>query len=170
MNMTSTSPDQLTSEQKRALYMQLVQNRSSQPNTCPLSFSQEGLWFLEQMEPVSATYNNWRAFRLKGPLDHGALEKSVREIVRRHETLRTRFVVINEKPVQSILPSFEALLPLTDLSSMPADQREAEARRLTSKEVVTPFHLSTGPLFRAKLLRLSKNDHVFILTIHPIIS
>jgi amino acid adenylation domain-containing protein len=136
----------------------------------PLSFSQERLWFLDQLEPDSPAYNMSLALRLTGNLNVAALEQSLGEILRRHEVLRTTFITGNDQPVQVIAPSGTFTLPLMDLSALPEEQREAKARELASEEASCPFDLTTGPLLRATLLQLDPKEHVLLVTMHHIVS
>ncbi|HEX9936581.1 MAG TPA: amino acid adenylation domain-containing protein, partial [Longimicrobium sp.] len=136
----------------------------------PLSFAQERLWFLDRLEPGSATYNHPAAWRLEGALDEAALERALGEIVRRHETLRTVFAEVNGSPVQVIAPFGGFALPVEDLSGLSEADREAAARRRAGEEAARPFDLATGPLFRAVLLRLGAEDHVLLLGMHHIVS
>ncbi len=136
----------------------------------PLSFAQERLWVLDQIEPNNPLYNIPRTLRLRGALLTEALEKALNEIVRRHESQRTTFAVKDGHPVQVIAPTLTIPLVLQDLTSQPETEREEEARRIAIDEVMRPFDLATGPLVRAHLLRLAKEDHVLLLTMHHIIS
>ncbi len=138
----------------------------------PLSFAQQRLWFLDQLEPNSSLYNIPRAVRLAGRLNVTALERSLDEIVRRHEALRTIFAYADGSPVQVIAPApvTTAALPLVDLSELPKSEREAQTQRLATEEAQCPFDLSQGPLMRAKLLRLDDEEHVLLLTMHHIVS
>ena len=136
----------------------------------PTSFAQQRLWFLDQFEPNSPFYNIPTAVRFRGYLDLGAFEKSVNEIVRRHETLRTFFAVMDGKPVQAVRPHYTLSIPLLNLEVYSEDRRQAEAMRLAAEEAQKPFNLSTGPLLRVTLLRLQENDHIVLMTMHHIIS
>jgi hypothetical protein len=136
----------------------------------PLSFAQQRLWFLDQLEPDSPFYNTPIAVRLTGVLDVTALHQSLDEIIRRHEVLRTTFAAVNGRPVQVISPKQEMSLPLIDLTEGTASEREAEARRLALQEAMRPFNLGTGPLARATLLRFSAEEHVALFSMHHIIS
>ncbi|HEU4562676.1 MAG TPA: amino acid adenylation domain-containing protein, partial [Longimicrobium sp.] len=136
----------------------------------PLSFAQERLWFIDRLEPGSAVYNVPVARRLGGALDHAALERSLGEIVRRHEALRTVFGKVDGSPVQVIAPFGGFALPVEDLSALGEADREAAARRRAGEEAARPFDLSAGPLFRAALLRLGEEDHVLLLSMHHIVS
>ncbi len=136
----------------------------------PLSFAQQRLWFLDQLEPGCAFYNVPAVLRVRGRLDVGALRDSLREIVRRHEALRTRFETRRGEPVQVIAEAFEPALPVVDLGRRPADQREAELTRLAREEARAAFDLARGPLLRATLARLSDDDHALLLTMHHAVS
>lgn len=136
----------------------------------PLSFAQQRLWFLDQLQPGSAFYNLYSAVRLHGELDISALEQSFDEIVNRHEALRTIFPNVNGKPVQVILPALKLTLQRKDLRELSDDDREAEVRRLATEEVRRPFDLSRGPLLRLTLLRTGEQDHMLVFCIHHIIS
>jgi amino acid adenylation domain-containing protein len=134
----------------------------------PLSFAQQRLWFLDQLEPGSSFYNIARALRLKGPLDIDALSQAINEIVRRHESLRTAFGAENGTPFQDIIEGEAVPLPLIELSSLIESEKEAECEALAAAEIKRPFDLSRGPLLRAGLFRISTSDHVLVLTMHHI--
>ena len=136
----------------------------------PLSFSQQRLWFLDQYEPNSSVYNVPGALRLRGFLNIGAFEQSLNEIIRRHESLRTTFSLVDGEAVQVIAPPVELSLAVVDLRDHPEGGREDEARRLANEEARGAFDLAKGPLFRSKLLRLGEDDHVLLLTMHHIVS
>ncbi len=136
----------------------------------PTSFAQERMWFLDQLEPCQAAYNVVEAFHLAGPLNVTALERSIQEIVQRHESLRTTFSALDGQPVQVITPALDLTIPVVDLHESPDSDRDAEARRLVEEEVQCPFDLARGPLFRATLLRLDVEQHILILAMHHIVS
>ncbi|HSS48291.1 MAG TPA: condensation domain-containing protein, partial [Thermoanaerobaculia bacterium] len=136
----------------------------------PLSFAQERLWFIEQLDPGRPVYHMPTALRLEGCLDLPALSASLAEIVRRHEVLRTRFPTVGGKPVQVIELPAAVVFPLVDLSGLPEDWREVESKRLALAEARRPFDLSGGPLLRLTLLRRRSEDHVVLLTIHHIVT
>ncbi len=144
--------------------------RAAREHAIPLSFAQQRLWFLHQLKPESAVYNISSAMRLRGELDVAVLQQTLTEVVRRHELLRTTFAVQNGEPVQVIGEPRDVPLPVVDLSELNESEREAESRRLVAVEAVQPFDLSTGPLLRVGLLRLSSEEHVLPLTVHHIIS
>ncbi|HET7230272.1 MAG TPA: amino acid adenylation domain-containing protein, partial [Longimicrobium sp.] len=142
--------------------------RADRTRPLPLSFAQERLWFIDQLEAGSAAYNVPLALDLAGELDAAALERSLGEIIRRHESLRTVFSVRNDEPVQMIRPFGGFHLPIADLTSFPADERQAEAERRIGEEARTPFDLTTGPVLRATLLRVDENAHTLVLVFHHI--
>ncbi|HZX27069.1 MAG TPA: condensation domain-containing protein, partial [Telluria sp.] len=135
-----------------------------------LSFAQQRLWFLDQLEPGSPLYNIPVAVRLRGKLDVSAFRSALNEVVRRHEALRTTFASVDGTPVQVIAP--ELVLPLeeTDLSGLPPAEREARALWLGQDEAQSPFDLTTGPLVRARLIKLAKDEHIAVLNAHHIVS
>jgi amino acid adenylation domain-containing protein len=135
-----------------------------------LSYGQERLWLINLLEPENVSYNMPDSVRIAGPLDTETLARTVQEVVRRHESLRTRFLSVNGEPQQIIDASIAVELPLTDLSHLPESDRESEARRLALEEARQPFDLARGPLFRVKLLRLASLDHVLVFNMHHIVS
>ncbi len=134
----------------------------------PLSFAQQRLWFFDQLEPNSASYNMPIVLRISGRLNVAALESSLADVVRRHEALRTSFSLIEDVPVQVVSEIPEWHLPLIYLSTMPEAEREAEI--FIKREAMRPFDLQAGPLFRATLLHLADDEHVLLLTMHHIVS
>jgi alpha-ketoglutarate-dependent taurine dioxygenase len=148
----------------------LILPSKQESNTFSLSFAQQRLWFLDQLEPGSFAYNIPAAVRLRGSLDVAALERSLNEIMRRHEALRATFHAVEGKPVQVIAPPGLIPLRLICLDELVEAAREAEAWRTIIAEAKQPFDLSTGPLLRATLLRLDIEEHIILLTMHHIIS
>ena len=142
----------------------------SRDQALPLSFAQERLWFLSQLEEGSVVYNMPAALRLAGSLDRSALERSIHEIVRRHEALRTTFRTEHGSPVQVIVPKLTIPLPIVDLRQMPKNERVAEIQHLIDEEARRAFDLVIGPLLRVTLLCLDEEEHVLLLTIHHIVS
>ncbi len=136
----------------------------------PLSFSQQRMWLLDQLEPGSPTYHISHALRLSGTLEVEALKRSLKEIVSRHEALRTTFAAVDGEPVQVISAAMDTKLPVEDLSGLPQAEREAETKRLALEEKRRPFDLERGPLFRARLLRLGEEEHVLLISMHHIVS
>jgi amino acid adenylation domain-containing protein len=136
----------------------------------PLSFAQQRLWFLDQLEPNNPFYNLPGAIRAQGLLQVAALEQTCSAIVRRHEALRTTFPAIQGRPVQVITPAQPLALLVIDLCALPATVREAAMQRLVYTETQRPFDLARGPLVRLTLLRLAADTHVMLLTMHHIVS
>ena len=136
----------------------------------PLSFAQQRLWFLDQLVPGTPVYNMPSVVRLPCELNVDALQQSLNEIIRRHETLRTTIAIVDGEPIQVVAPSLKLTLPLVDLQELPTTKRDAEARRLAKEEAAGPFDLARGPLMRALLLRVDEEEYVLLLTMHHIIS
>jgi amino acid adenylation domain-containing protein len=141
----------------------------------PLSFSQERLWFLAQLDPASPAYNMPAAVRLQGDLDVPALARSFAEVRRRHEVLRTTFPAVHGRPAQRIAPPepIAVPLPVVDLGALAAGPRAAERARLALAEGRRPFDLAAGPLLRTTLLRLGRREegeHMLLVTLHHVVS
>jgi len=141
-----------------------------QPRRGPvaLSFAQERMWFLQQLDRGAAAYNLETAVRLAGRLDAAVLARAFAEVVRRHEALRTTFVQSGGQPEQLVQPAAAVPLPLIDLAALPAAAGAAEARRLVAVLGGLPYDLQRGPLLRAALLGLGGGDHVLALGLHHI--
>jgi amino acid adenylation domain-containing protein len=135
----------------------------------PLSYEQEHIWLHCQLADDLPLYNEVLTVRRSGPLDVSALERSLGEIIRRHEAWRTIFVTADERPVQIVLPPPTISLPVVDLRGVPEAEREREACRLVAVEAQRPFDLARGPLLRAQLVRLAEAEHRLYLTLHQII-
>lgn len=133
----------------------------------PLSFAQQRLWFLDQLEPGSSFYNISRAVHLRGSLNVAALSEALNEIVSRHESLRTLFGTDGD-PFQSIAAPQTVSLRLIDLAAVSEAQRQTEAEKVAAEEIRKPFDLSRDPLLRAGLIRIDADDHVLVLTLHHI--
>ncbi len=139
-------------------------------DTPPLSFAQQRLWFLDQLDPGSFTYNLFSAYRLEGALNVGALERTFNEIIRRHKVLRTVFKSENGKPAQVILPNLSITMPVFDLRALVSeDDRWIEARRIFTEEAQRPFDLAIGPLLRVTLLQLADDEYVLVRAMHHIV-
>jgi amino acid adenylation domain-containing protein len=136
----------------------------------PLSFAQQRLWFLDQFEPGTPAFNVPAAIGLSGRLDIAALHKALNEVVRRHETLRSRFPSLDGVVAQEILPELEIPLPVLELAHLPEDERKVEERRLILTHTSRSFDLATGPLISAVLLRLAPEEHLLILVVHHIVT
>lgn len=146
---------------------QVIQPRSD-AGPAPLSFTQERMWFLDRYQPGSAAFNRPLALRFKGELSHIALEQALNEIIRRHQILRTTFPAQDGQPVQIIRPPQPVTLAVVDISNQPAERQNIIAGQVAVEETRRSFDLSTGPLFRATLLRLDKTEHVLLVVIHHI--
>ena len=136
----------------------------------PLSFAQQRLWFLDQLDPSNPFYNISSAILLKGSLNVPILEQSFQEIVQRHEALRTSFINVNGEPVQVIAPALNITLPVLDLQKLSLEEREAEARRLNHLHARHAFDLSESPLLKATLVQLAEDEHILLFTIHHIVA
>lgn len=147
-----------------------IASQSRDSNIFPLSFAQQRLWFLEQLEPGNPFYNQPAAVRLTGALNLAVLEQSFNEIIHRHEVLRTTFSTVEGQPVQVIAPTLALKLPVVDLQKLPDTDREKEVLRLATKEAQVPFNLVEGSLLRCTLLRLDEAEYVLLFTMHHIIS
>ena len=136
----------------------------------PLSYAQEGLWFLDQLGLVGAAYNMPWMLRLEGTLDAAVLEQSFGEVVRRHESLRTRFETVDGHGIQVVDAPGAFRISLVDLSRLDDDERQAETGRLMSEDARRVFDLSAGPLFRVTLIRLTQSEQIVLVNMHHIIS
>ncbi|TQN27789.1 non-ribosomal peptide synthase protein (TIGR01720 family)/amino acid adenylation domain-containing protein [Haloactinospora alba] len=138
----------------------------------PLSFAQRRLWFLDRYDTASVEYYTGTAHRMRGPLDTGALARALERLALRHETLRTRFAEVDGEPEQRVVAPRDHTLALetTDLSHLPAEQRDRKLDEALLAEVETPFDLENGPVFRAGLFTLAAEDHVLVLSVHHIAS
>jgi amino acid adenylation domain-containing protein len=144
--------------------------RKEDADLAVLSFTQERLWFLDQLEPNSAAYNIPLQLRLRGAFNKPALQRSLNEILRRHESLRTRFEFVEGQSLQVIQPASSLEMALVDLTGLPKVEREAEANRLCFEEARRPFDFTCDILLRARLFRLDQADYVLFLNIHHIAS
>ncbi|MBW4564792.1 MAG: amino acid adenylation domain-containing protein [Mojavia pulchra JT2-VF2] len=142
----------------------------SRSGNIPLSYAQQRLWYLDQMQPNNTAYNICNGVRVIGSLNIPALEQSLDEIIRRHEILRTNFISERGQPIQVIAPSLNLKLSIIDLSKLLDAEREQTAHNLAIQEAEKPFNLDTEPLLRITLLRLSETEYVLFFTMHHIIS
>jgi amino acid adenylation domain-containing protein len=144
--------------------------RRTESGPAPLSFAQQRMWFLDQLEPDSPLYNIHMGVELLGPLNVPVLQRSIAEILRRHEILRTTFAVIDDHPVQVINKNASFKLPVNDLQELDESERRLRVNEWAEEDARRRFDLTKGPLLRANLLRLGETEHVLLLTIHHIIS
>ncbi|MDQ1558181.1 MAG: hypothetical protein QOD32_1241 [Pyrinomonadaceae bacterium] len=144
--------------------------RADRGDRVPLSFAQQRLWFIDQLEPGNAAYNVPFAVRLTGTLNVAALTDSLSEIVRRHEVLRTSFPTVDAAPVQLIHEAQPVPVPVMDVAHLSLTEREQAAQKLATAEAGKPFDLAAGSLLRALLVRLSEQEHVLVVVLHHIVS
>jgi len=179
--MIDTQNNSSATERKRALIQGSLDKRGIGPGIhripkadrsgpLPLSFAQQRLWFLDQLEPTNSSYNMPSALRFGGDLDVAALERTIDEVIRRHEALRTHFEVLDGQPIQVIEPPRAFTLPVSDLTDVSPEERDRSARALSLENAFGPFDLSHGPLIRAHLVRLGAQDHILLFTLHHIVS
>ena len=136
----------------------------------PASFAQQRLWFLEQLDPGKSVYNMLYVVRFETRIDLDAIERSLNEIVHRHESLRTSFSTTDGQPVQVIAKEMSIELPVIDLSAMFNSEREHEIRRWSEYEAEQPFDLKAGPLLRVRLLRIAAEESMLLIAVHHIAS
>jgi len=156
-----------SSPAKTVVLPRQLRSAAGKPVRCPASFSQEQLWFIDQLEPGSAVYNVPLALRLKGELDLPRLTESLNRVIARHDALRTVFVAEQGVPVQVVLPELKLALAVTDVSHQPDPAAAAQRQMLQSAG--RPFDLRRGPLVRAELFTLAAGDQILLLTIHHIV-
>jgi amino acid adenylation domain-containing protein len=170
MNTATEATEGVSTERLRAALAARLLRVARQPRKSPLSFAQQRLWFLDQLEPNSSRYNMCAALRLRGTLSIPSLERALNAIVSRHEALRARFITADGEPAQVVDENVTLEVPLEDLTGCPpSDLHNALDARLHA-EVTRPFHLSNDRLFRAALLRLAPDDHVLVVNMHHIVS
>jgi amino acid adenylation domain-containing protein len=144
-------------------------SRIPESENIPLSMAQKRIWVMEQLESDTPLSNRPLAIRLGGILNEQILIRSLSVIIQRHEALRTVFPIQDGNPVQKILPSWTFSPEIIDLNYLPKAQRETEAREIGKREAQKNFDLTTGPLIRGVLLRLSDLDHILLLLIHHLV-
>ncbi len=172
---------ELSPTERTALVLRLKQQRAAERERAqtirrldaaahhPLSFAQQRLWFLEQLEP-DGPYKVPAGFRLRGPLQVAALERSVNEIISRHEVLRTTFAEIEGRPVQIIAPRLTLSIPVEDVSRLPEAERAKRVKRIAAHLREQPFNFVLGPLVGAALVRLAEEEYHFWFLMHHIVS
>jgi amino acid adenylation domain-containing protein len=168
--MSEAPPAKRSPQDRRRQLEALLQKKAEKSRSFPLSFAQQRLWLLEQLEPGNPIYNIPLVIRLTGELDVAALNRTINEVVVRHESLRTRIAVTNDQPVQVVDAPKRHELPIVDLQHLDPAGREAEALAMATAEVRKPFRLDQSPLFRTLLVRLSPTEHVMTVVMHHIIS
>ncbi|HKG81484.1 MAG TPA: condensation domain-containing protein, partial [Pyrinomonadaceae bacterium] len=158
----------MLAKERKTLELVTIPRRSN--SSAPLSYAQQRIWFLDQMDPGNSAYNVPSALRLSGELNVPALIKSLGEIVRRHESLRTIFSIIDGQAMQTVGTSEGWTLNVIDLSELNADAREDEALKLAKQDAAFPFDLTRGPLLRTRLINLAAQENILLLTMHHIVS
>ncbi|MEA2175746.1 MAG: hypothetical protein QOD00_3338 [Blastocatellia bacterium] len=153
---------------KRGLNIQQSQTiaRRKQQNYCRLSFDQERIWVVDQMEPGNPAYNIFSVSHLNGAIDVALMERALNEIVRRHEVMRTTFAAIDGEPRQVIAPSLFVPLELIDLRALTTEERERQVRLVVNEETSRPFDLAQGPLVRFGLIWVEEHEYVLHYTMH----
>ena len=146
----------------------LVRRRRAEEGV-PLSYAQQRLWLIEQLEPGNAAYNMSFGVRLEGALEQEALQWSLNEIVRRHEALRTSFRMREGNPVQEIAAQGQVRVEEVDVCGWAEEEREEQLRSVAEAEAVHPFDLGQGPLLRVKLVKMAEQEHVLLLSMHHIV-
>ena len=149
---------------------QSIKPQSRTSNSFPLSFAQQRLWFIDQLQPGNIAYNIYQPIRLAGHLSIEALHQSLNEVVRRHDVLRTTFITEDGKPTQIIAENLTINPPIVDLQDLPIREREREVLRLVNEEPQRPFDLTKGPLLRVSLLKLAAAEYALLFTIHHIVA
>ncbi|MCU0288829.1 MAG: amino acid adenylation domain-containing protein, partial [Acidobacteria bacterium] len=175
----------LTPEQRKQLEAKLKQqnidvlklpitkvDRPGDRQNFPLTFEQERLWFIQQLDPGNSAYNIIKATQFEGKLDKQALELGIAELIRRHDILRTIFINSGDGPKQVVLNQLSFQLEIIELNAVPFEEQKEKINQIIDSEALYIFNLEKGPLFRTKLLALNKRDdeHIFLLTVHHIIA
>ncbi|HVK59269.1 MAG TPA: condensation domain-containing protein, partial [Candidatus Kapabacteria bacterium] len=168
MSTTHAEIAHLDPAQKRALLEQLLRDKTQRPKLFSLSFAQQRLWFLDKLQPNSATYNVPTVLRLTGAIQVEPFKKALDSVVERHESLRTTFEGVDDSPAQRINPPRSVNFTFVDLETLsPADKR-SECDRLITAEIRKPFDLSRDLMVRSTLLRLAAEEHILILVTHHV--
>jgi amino acid adenylation domain-containing protein len=169
--MTDTrNINKYSSSNKRQLLAKLLQEKVEKPHIFPMSFAQQRLWFVEQLQHDNSIYSIKEALRISGFLNEAALLQTFNEILRRHEVLRTTFVTMEEKPVQVVIPDLRLSLPTINLEELTEVEQETKIHELVRQKIQQPFDLCKAPLLRATLLRLKETEHILVFTMHHIIA
>ncbi|MEM9274069.1 MAG: condensation domain-containing protein, partial [Cyanobacteria bacterium P01_F01_bin.143] len=159
---------ELRMKQQKAKNQQLKQELKPIPRTekLPLSLIQQGIWDIEQLQPGKSSFNLPISCRLVGDLNQEILVKSINEIVKRHEALRTCFYSENKQQFQKTLPNISLSLPIIDLRAIDSEERIIAQQKIAFEEASQPFDLEKAPLLRVKLLILQEQEHLLLVTMH----
>ncbi len=155
-------------DEKRERLAEMLEQRSTVARTYPLSFAQQRLWFLDQLNPGNPFYSIHQAMQLDFAVDRVVLSRALNEIVRRHDALRTTFRSVHGRPIQVVAPSLSIPLRVADLRDLGAEAA-GRALQIATTDAQTPFDLTTGPLLRAHLMHVATNRWVLALTIHHVV-
>ena len=169
MSSLSIDPADLSPAQKREFMANMSNESLNKLKGFPLSFAQQRLWLMDQLEPGNPSYNISGGLLFSGELKVEALEQTLTEIARRHTSLRTTFATIDNQPAQFISALVPVGLQVTDLSELPIAEREAGMKALAHSEARRPFDLAHGPVWRVQLVRLGATEHVLLLSLHHIV-
>lgn len=156
--------------QYKTLFVPPVITPISRDRELPLSFSQERMWFIHQLDPQSTAYSVVGAVRLKGKFVLTAMEQSLHELIKRHESLRTNFPAIDGRPIQRIAPSLELPIKQFDLCEAPAGEQEAWAKQILTTEASQPFDIENDPLLRVGIIKIRETEHILLLNLHHLIT
>ncbi len=169
--LESLSPDkrELVLQKLKKQQQSLLFKSVSREEPLPLSFAQQRLWFLDQLEGENCVYNVPFFWQIKGFLNINALEQAIRAIVQRHEVLRTSFSIVDESPIQVIHAHPQLTMQVLDWRQLTEENQLSRATQLATKELQQPFDLSNPPLLRLKLLQLNDQSHLLLLVIHHIV-
>ena len=170
MNKKQSAINQLSLEEKRQLLAKLEQKKKQKKQLFPLSFAQSRLWFLDSLQGDNAAYNIPAALELKGKLNLNILKKSLNEIIRRHEILRTVFIVIKGDAKQKIISDVTLDMPLIDVQNLSKREQEKEIKTNIKYQALQPFNLEKTPLLRSVIFQRDKEDYVLLFTVHHIIA
>lgn len=166
--MNTPDPGSLSAAEKRALVAERLRQRKKRQHRFPASFAQQRLWFLEQLTPGNTAYNIPVATRVHGKLDLDLWRRSINEIARRHEALRTVFREVDGQPMQVVTEGLEPEFTVLECEHLGGPDGEVAIHALAREEFSRPFDLRTGPLLRVKFLRLAPDEHVMLVTLHHI--
>jgi amino acid adenylation domain-containing protein len=168
MSETALDLKSMSAAEKRQLLTRLLQQRQSE-RLYPMSYAQQRLWFVDQISPGSALFNEASAIRLSYPIDVPLLERVINEVVRRHGSLRTTFSLVDNVPVQIVHTSLPIAIHVVDLSEVSTGDGEHNALAMAKEEAERPFDLRTGPLLRITAYRIADNDYLLLLVMHHIV-